>query len=208
MMPRLLRSRALALCGVALLLLSGCLGSPPTQFYLVPPLANPDTAPPASAGRRDLTLGVGPVTVPPYLDRPQIVTRTSRAKLALADLDQWAGPLPDTIARALAENLSLLIPTERVVLHPWPRTTDPDYQVTVEVLQFDRGPGNQVVLVARWSLLDHDGKELVMRTARLSQVAGGADYEAMATAMGRTLEVLAQDMATTLQSMAQPGSSR
>jgi uncharacterized protein len=208
MMPRLLRSRALALCGVALLLLSGCLGSPPTQFYLVPPLANPDTAPPASAGRRDLTLGVGPVTVPPYLDRPQIVTRTSRAKLALADLDQWAGPLPDTIARALAEDLALLIPTERVMLHPWPRTIDPDYQVTVEVLQFDRGPGNQVVLVARWSLLDRDGKELVLRTARLSQAAGGADYEAMVTAMGRTLEVLAQDMATTLRSLAQPAPAR
>ena len=174
----------------------------------MPPLTGPDTAPPASAGRRDLTLGVGPVTVPPYLDRPQLVTRTSRAKLVLADLDQWAGPLSDTIARALAENLSLLIPTERVVLHPWSRTIDPDYQVTVEVLQFDRGPGNQVVLVARWSLLDRDGKELVLRTARLSQAAGGADYEAMVTAMGRTLEVLAQDMATTLRSLAQPAPRR
>ena len=208
-MPRLLRTRVLAPCGVALLVLSGCLGStPPTQFYLVPSLTGPDTAPPASAGQRDLTLGVGPVTVPPYLDRPQLVTRTSRAKLVLADFDQWAGPLPDTIARALAENLSLLIPTERVVLHPWPRTIDPDYQVTVEVLQFDRGPGNQVVLVARWSLLDRDGKELVLRTARLSQAAGGADYEATVTAMGRTLEVLAQDMATTLRSLAQPAPTR
>jgi len=205
-MHRLLRSYVLASCGVALLVLSGCLGSPPTQFYLVPSLTSPDTTSPA--GQRDLTLGVGPVTVPPYLDRPQIVTRASRAKLVLADLDQWAAPLHDTIARALAENLSLLIPTERVLLHPWPRTIDPDYQVTVEVLQFDRGPGNQVVLVARWSLLDHDGKERVLRTARLSQAAGGADYEAMVTAMGRTLEVLAQDMATTLRSLAQPAPTR
>src|SRR5262247_418372 len=110
-MHRLLRPRVLIPCGVALLMLSGCLGStPPTQFYLVPSLTSPDAAP-ASAGRHDLTLGVGPVTVPPYLDRPHLVTRTSRAKLALADFDQWAGPLPDTIARVLAGNLSLLIPT-------------------------------------------------------------------------------------------------
>src|SRR4029453_549757 len=95
-------TRVLVLCGVALLVLSGCLGStPPTQFYLLPPRPSGDTAPPASAGPRDLTLAVGPVTVPPYLDRPQIVTRTSRAKLALADFDQWAGPLADTIARVL-----------------------------------------------------------------------------------------------------------
>jgi uncharacterized lipoprotein YmbA len=148
------------------------------------------------------------VTVPPYLDRPHIVTRTSRAKLVLADLDQWAAPLPDIISRVLAENLSLLIPTERVVLHPWPRMTDPDYQVAVEVLQFDRGPGGQVVLAARWSLLDHDTKELALRTARLRQAAGGADYEATVTAMGRTLEALAQDIATTLRSMARPAPTR
>jgi uncharacterized protein len=208
MMHRLLRSCVLAPCGVALFVLSGCFGSPPTQLYLVPPLASGDTAPPASAGQRDLTLGVGPVTVPPYLDRPQLVTRTSRAKLVLADLDQWAGPLADTIARVLAEDLSLLIPTERVVLYPWSRTLDPDYQVTVDVLQFDRGPGGEVVLAARWSILDRDGKERVLRTARLSQAAGGTDYEATVTTMGRTLEALAQDMATTLRSMGQPAPTR
>jgi len=203
-MHRLLRSCVLAPCGVALLVLSGCLGSPPTHLYLVPPLISPDPAPPAAAGQRDLTLGVGPVTVPPYLDRPQLVTRTSRAKLVLADLDQWAAPLQDTIARVLAENLSLLIPTERVVLAPWSRTLDPEYQVTVDVLQFDRGPGGEVVLAARWSLLDRDGKELALRTSRLRQAAGGADYEAMVTAMGRTLEALAQEMVTTLRSLAPP----
>jgi uncharacterized lipoprotein YmbA len=209
MMHRLLRTRVLVPCGVALLVLSGCFGStPPTQFYLVPSLTGSDTAPPASAGQRDLTLGVGPVTVPPYLDRPQIVTRTSRAKLALADFDQWAGPLAETIARVLAEDLSLLIPTDRVVFYPWPRNIDPDYQVTVEVLQFDRGPEGEVVLAARWSLLDRDGKELVLRTSRLRQAAGGADYEATVTAMGRTLDALARDMAATLQSMAPPARTR
>jgi uncharacterized protein len=207
-MPRLLRACVLAPCGAALLVLSGCLGSPPTQWYLVPPLSGPDTAPSVSAGPRDLTLGVGPVTVPPYLDRPQLVTRTSRATLVLAELDQWAAPLPDTIARVLAENLSLLIPTERVVLHPWSRTLDPDYQVTVEVLQFDRGPGGEVVLAARWSLLERDGQVRVLRTSRLSQAAGGADYEAAVTAMGRTLETLARDMAATLRNMAPPAPTR
>src|SRR4029453_16827174 len=202
-------TRVLVLCGVALLVLSGCLGrTPPTHFYLVPSLTGGDTAPPVSADQRDLTLAVGPVTVPPYLDRSQIVTRTSRAKLTLADFDQWAAPLGDTTARVLSEDLALLIPTERVVLYPWPRNIDPDYQIMVEVLQFERGPGSQVVLVARWSLLDRDGKELALRTSRINLTAGGTDYEATATAMGRALEVLAQDMATTLRSMGQPAPMR
>ena len=208
-MHRLLRTRVLTPCGVALFVLSGCLGStPPTQFYIVPPMTGGDTAPAVSSGQRDLTVAMGPVTVPPYLDRPQLVIRTSRVKLALADFDQWAGPLSDTIARVLSEDLGPMIPTERMMLFPWPRYIDPDYQITVEVLQFDRGPGNLVVLVARWSLLDRDGKELIMRKTRFSQAAGGADYEAMVTAMGQTLETLAQDMATTLRSVVQTTPAR
>ena len=208
-MPQWLCPRVLVPCGVALLVLSGCLGTtPPTHFYLLPSRTSGDTASPAAAGPRDLTLAVGPVTVPPYLDRPQIVTRTGRATLTLADFEQWAGPLADTIARVLSEDLALLIPTERVVLYPWPRTMDPDYQISVEVLQFERGPGSQVVLVARWSLLDRDGKELALRTSRLTLTASGTDDEATVTAMGRALEILAQDMATTLQSMAPPAPTR
>jgi uncharacterized lipoprotein YmbA len=207
-MHRLLPAWILALLGVALLGLSGCFGStPPTQFYVLPSQPSGDPAA-SAAGQRALTVGVGPVTVPPYLDRPQIVTRSSRVKLVLADFEQWAGPLPDTIARVLAENLALLIPTERVVLSPWPRTIDPDYQVTVEVLQFDRGPRNEVVLAARWSLLDTNGKERVMRTSRVSLAAGGPDYEATVTAMGRTLEVLAQDIATALLTTTQQAPTR
>ena len=208
-MHRLLFSCVLAICGIALFVLSGCFGStPPTQFYLLPSPTGVDPAPPSSAGQRDLTIGVGPVTLPPYLDRPQIVTRASRAKLTLADFDHWAAPLQDTIARGLAEHLSLLIPTDRVVHHPWPRTIDPDYQVTVEVLQFDRGMGSEVVLAVRWSLLDRDGKELVLRKARFSMAAGAQDYEATVTAMGRTLEALGRDMATTLLTTAQQAPTR
>ena len=127
------------------------------------------------------------------------MTRTSRAKLTLADFDQWAAPLQDTIPRVLAENLALLIPTERVVLHPWSRTIAPNYPGHGGGAPVRAGPRGQVVLAARWSLLDHDGKERVLRTTRLSQAAGGTDYEATVTAMGRTIEALAQDIATTLE---------
>ena len=207
-MPRWLCVRVLVLLGGALLGLSGCLGrTPPTQFYVLP---SPPGGPPAPAGAspRALTVGVGPVTVPPYLDRPQIVTRTSPVKLTLADFDHWAGPLADTIARGLVEHLGLLIPTERVVLYPWPRTIEPEVQVLVEVLQFDRGPEGEVVLVARWSLLDMRGQELGMRTARVRQAAGAAGYEATVTAMGRALETLAQDLATTLRTTVPPAPTR
>src|SRR5215475_5950329 len=107
-MRRGLPAGALALLNVCLLGLSGCTSSPPTRFYVVPSLAGAETAPPAAP--RDLTLGVGPVTLPPYLDRLQIVTRASRARLVLGEFDQWAASLQDSVPRVLAEDLSLLIP--------------------------------------------------------------------------------------------------
>jgi len=206
MMHRLLPAWVLAILGVVLLGLHGCASSPPTRLYVLPSLTGAETAPPAA--QRDLTIGVGPVTLHPYLDRPQIVTRASRARLILGEFDQWGAPLRDSVTRALAENLSLLVPTDRVVLHPWARTTVPDYQVTVEVLQFDAGPGGEVILAARWQILNADEKALVIRKSRLTAAAGGHEYEATVTAMGRTLDALSRDMAAALLTIAQQAPRR
>jgi len=206
MMHRLLPGWVLAMLGVLLLGLHGCASSPPTRFYVLPSLTGADPAPPAA--QRDLTIGVGPVTLHPYLDRPQIVTRASRARLILGEFDQWGAPLRDSVTRSLAENLSLLVPTDRVVLHPWSRTTVPDYQVTVDVLQFDAGPGGEVILAARWQILNADEKELVMRKSRVTAAAGGHEYEATVTAMGRTLDALSRDIAAALLTIAQQAPRR
>ena len=200
-MHRLRPAWVLAMLSVVLLGLYGCASSPPTRFYVLPSLTGAETAPPAA--QRDLIIGVGPVTLHPYLDRPQIVTRASQARLILGEFDQWGAPLRDSVTRSLAENLALLVSTDRVVLYPWSRTTVPDYQVTVEVLQFDAGPGGEVILAARWQILNTDEKVLVMRTSRLTAAAGGHEYEATVMAMGRTLDALSRDIATALLTIAQ-----
>ena len=205
-MRRFLPAGVLVVLGLSLLGLSGCSSSPPTRFYVVPPLSGADAAP--AAAQRDITIGVGPVTLPPYLDRSQIVTRASRARLLLGEFDQWAASLQDAVPRVLAENLSLLIPTDRVVLHPWARTTEPDYQVTVDVTQFDRGAGSEVVLAVRWSIVGANGKTLVMRKSRFTAAAGGQEYEATVTAMGQTLDALSRDIAAALLTVPQPAPTR
>lgn len=194
--------------GLILLVLAGCANTPPTQFYILPPLAGTDTPPLSAADNRDLTIGVGPVTLPPYLDRPQIVTNASRVKLTLAEFDQWAAPLHDIFSRALVENLALLIPTERVVLHPWSRLTEVNYQVVVDVTRFEGPATGAAVLTARWSILDANGKELAMHKASFNTAAGKQDYEAMVTAMSHSLEGLSRAIASTLLTVAQQAPRR
>jgi uncharacterized lipoprotein YmbA len=207
-MYRLLIYSVLATLGVSLLVMSGCTTTPPTRFYVLPALSGTDTTPGVSTAKREITIGVGPVTLPAYLDRPQIVTRASRAKLNLADFDQWAAPLQDSFARVLAENFSMLIPTDRVTLFPWSRSMVIDYQVTVDVIRFDGGMGNEVVLAARWGIADADGKEIIMRQSRFQSPAAPQDHEATAMAMGRTLEALSREITATLLILAQQGSTR
>ena len=205
-MRRFLPAGVLVVLGLSLLGLSGCSSSPPTRFYVVPSLSAADAAP--AAAQRDVTIGVGPVTLPSYLDRSQIVTRASRARLLLGEFDQWAASLQDAVPRVLAENLSLLIPTDRVVLHPWARTTEPDYQVTVDVTQFDRGAGSEVVLAVRWSIVGANGQTLVMRKSRFTAAAGGQEYEATVTAMGQTLDAFSRDIAAALLTVPPPAPTR
>ena len=186
---------------VASLLGLGACASTPSHFYVLNTLSASETMP-ATAAAQSPVIGVGPITLPKYLDRPQIVTRVGRHQLALGEFDRWAEPLQDNVLRVLAENLALLIPTEQILLHPWPRSATLDYQVSTEVLHFDGWLGGESTLLARWSILDGAERELFTRLVDLHAPTGGQDYEAMVVAMNQLLEALSRDIATAIQRLA------
>ena len=67
-----------------------------------------------------LAIAVGPIHLPEYLDQDQIVNRISQNRFALSENDRWAEPLAHNVANVLAENLSMLLQTDAVTVHPWP----------------------------------------------------------------------------------------
>lgn len=173
----------------ACLLLAGCAAATPTRFYtLSGVLAAPGEAAPGTA--QDLTIGVGSVTLPEYLNRPQVVTRDGGNRVTLADFDSWIEPLQGLFARTLVENLSLLLGTDDVLLLPQRRPVRPDYQVEVDVTRFDVDSSGHAVLDARWWVLGERGDE-VLRNGRSTIVepttAGdqAAGAEALSRAIGR-----------------------
>jgi uncharacterized protein len=186
---------------VASLLGLGACASTPSRFYVLTTLPASETMP-ATVAAQSPVIGVGPITLPKYLDRPQIVTRASRNQLALGEFDRWAEPLQDNVSRVLAENLGRLIPTDHILLHPWPRSVTLDYQVTVEVLQFDGWLGGESTLLARWSILDGAERELLNKMVHLHAPTGGQGYEAMVVAMNQMLEALSRDIAPAIQRLA------
>jgi uncharacterized lipoprotein YmbA len=203
--PLLRRLASVAL--VALCLGLGACASTPSRFYILNTLPASETVP-AAAAEQGPAVGVGPITFPKYLDRPQIVTRAGRNQLTLAEFDRWAEPLQDNVSRVLAEDLARLIPTDHILLNPWPQSTTLDYQVQVEVLQFDGWLGGDSAFVARWSLLDQGEHELMNRKFYLDAPTGGRDYDAMVVAMNQMLEALSRDIAAAIQRLASRGVAR
>jgi uncharacterized lipoprotein YmbA len=193
-------------------LAASCLGlgacaSPPSRFYILNVLPPSETRP-AAAAERGPVIAVGPISLPKYLDRPEIVTRAGRNQVILGQFDRWAEPLQDNVSRVLAENLALLIPTDQVLLNPWPGSAPLDYQVRVEVLHFDGWRGGEGSLIARWSILDRVEHELVNRKSHLNAPVGGQDYESMVVAMNQMLEALSRDIAIAIQRLASQAMAR
>jgi len=180
-----------------LVLLSGCLGrSQPTKFYLLQSIPRPQTGEMVTA-KEGLRIGIGPIQIPEYLDRPQIVTRIGENEHQLDEFNQWAENLTFSIARVLGENLSILLSTDNIFLFPWRGSTQLDYQVKVGVIRFSGTPGGNAVLDVLWTIYrGNDAKELLdMKKSSFSRSTGGEGYEALVSAQNKMLEDFSREIA-------------
>jgi uncharacterized lipoprotein YmbA len=51
----------------------------------------------------NISVSVGPVSIPAVVDRPQIVVATGPNQVRLEEFNRWAAPLQNSIARVVAE---------------------------------------------------------------------------------------------------------
>jgi len=198
------RHLAVSLLTPVTLALAGCSGvSDPTKYYVLSPVPSaPHDAAPAAVSSAGV--GVGPVSVPGYLARLQIVTRGASDEVEIAMYHRWAEPLESGIAQVLAANLATQIGSERVAVFPWRGVAARalDYQVAIMVLRFDGSPGRQATLDARWRIIGRDGRELALKRSTLSEPITGEGYQPLVVGMNRLLATLAQEIATEIRSRA------
>lgn len=206
----LLRLVVVTLCASLTAMGGGCVNlgkgtQETTKFYVLHSMSGLKAETQTTLDRDDLTIGVGPVKFPPYLDRPQIVTRTSPNELDFATFAWWAEPLDENFSSVLAENLSVLLSMDAIEVYPWTLSVPVDYQVTMNVTRFDGTPGGDVSLKARWAILGDDGNEVLLsRTSSFIEHAGKPpDYEAIVSAQSRVVEALSHDIAMAIKAIEQ-----
>jgi uncharacterized protein len=172
-----------------------------SRYFVLQPIAGPgSTTPnPDTSVNHTLTIGLGPITIPRYLDRPEVVTRLSDTEFSVSDTDRWGEPLDVSVPRVLAQDLSTDLPGLQIVPFPWSRKTQIDYRVSVDFRRLERTADGRAEVQAVWTLYrgrDNNFNERIVTTASAS---AGDDPRTASAALSQGIAQVSRDIAQALQ---------
>jgi uncharacterized lipoprotein YmbA len=183
------------LAGAALLLLAACGTTAPTRFYLLSPVAEAGHG--ASAIHKNgVSIALAPVDLPEHLNRPQIVTRQNGHQVKVDEFNRWAEPLEMHVSAIIAENLSMLLGTEGIVITNRNKQADVDYHLSVQCIRFDGWPGKEATLDCRWYLgTGDDFAGTYPERFSATQPLEGSEYTDLVATLSRMLADLSREIA-------------
>lgn len=175
--------------------LTGCIGSTSqkSSYYVF-------TASEKIASMQDpvsgVIIGVGPVKIPEYLDRPEIVTRQDGNHLVVHDFHRWGDSLESQTIHVLAENLSARLNTDNVVIYPWEKPLVPEYQLYIDFRRFDGNLGGPVILQAVWWIVETaEDKQLMTQRSSITVPINNDTFETYISTQNAALEKLSLEIA-------------
>jgi uncharacterized lipoprotein YmbA len=169
------------------LLFTGCAGS--RSFYVL----TADGPAPSGGGRG---IGVGPIMLAEYIDRPNLVLQDAPNRLAVAEDHRWAGDLAASIGRVTATNLGRRLQTGNVRTYPWPRDEEITQQVILDIRQLHGCEDGSAVIEAGWRVYALPERRLkASRTFVGREQLASDGYQALVAAQSKLLARLADDIA-------------
>jgi uncharacterized lipoprotein YmbA len=205
MIRRILAGAVAVTLGIAMLFQVGCAGrSKSARFYVLSPEAGPEFDMKNKAGGgSDFSIGIPPVSLPKYLRKAQIVTRTGGNELHLAEYDRWAGKIEEDIGRVIAENLSHMLATDRVFPYPAMEGIALDYTIKIDISRFDGRLGGDIELILRWALFDAAGNTAYgVKATHIIEPTRGGGYDDMVAAQSRALAAFSSELADAIKELA------
>ncbi len=191
-------------CVISAFLLSGCLAvqsSPTPRFYMLHSISK-DTAVQKFDIPKETIIEIGPVNIPQYLDRPQIVTQDKNKMLFFAQFDRWGEFLDSSLTRVISENLTLMLPEVSLQMFPCNLTIPLKYQVIIDIVQLDSSLDSGVYLVAQWSIIARQNNQMLFtKRSEVSQVINKHSYSGLAEAISAASLSLSTEIAQALSSL-------
>ncbi len=140
--------------------LAGCFGtSSPVRYVILTPtsqvLPSGIQYEAAEQVQRKI-IGVGPIELPKYLDRDNVVYHTGPTQVAISEFDSWAEPLIDGTQRVLIQNIGNSMDRANFLVVPRQSSQSQDFYVPLFVERFDCDTQRDCFLRLRWSFIRND----------------------------------------------------
>jgi len=179
----------------ALVVLGAGCASTPSKFYTLSPTAEPGEA------KESFSVAVGPVYIPPLVDRPQMVVNVGPNQVGIDEVNRWASPLQSEIARVVAQNLARRLGTQMVSVYPQSTAAGASYRVMIDVLRFESAPGKSVNLDCIWNV--RGAKEKGFRSGRttVTEAVSDGSPAGLVAAHSRALGRLSADVAEAIRGL-------
>lgn len=177
------------------LLLAGCSLSLPfsgpqrlVQYYVL------DAPAPAGKELSSPRYGIMPVSMPGYLNRPQLVVRESNdVNIRILDFDRWGEELGIGVARVLCDSLS----SEGISAVPLRTGTQVDARLMLDIRRLDGPLDGDITLDAVWTI--QKGRTVEHTGHIIKSTKCGDDLVSMVEAQSMLIQLLAKDIARTLR---------
>ena len=171
---------------VALTFLTGACGSSrPSTFYVLDSNDMPEQSV-TSADADKILIGIEPVFLPTYLDKPQIIIRQpDSVTLTASEFNRWAELLSDVFPRVLADAVSKEMGYPAAKQANLNRDLFP-YRLYVEILRFDAAFGKEAVLDTWWTIMTNSGNVLHRTRTTLIEPTG-ENYDSVVLSEQRLL---------------------
>ena len=184
--------------------LSGCISvsnSPTSRFYALRTLDKSQISQTLDFPS-DRIIGVGPVKIPEFLNRPQIVTEDKNNMFTFAEFDRWGESLDSAINRLLNENLTFILPTASIEIYPWNLFIPVRYKVYIDVVQLKSRLDQDLYFVAQWSVIDLKAKKMALtKRSEFRQPIKPHNYSGLAEALSSVCASLSNEIAQELVSL-------
>lgn len=147
-------------------------------------------------------IGIGPVKIPEYLNRPQIVTRDSNNMLIFAQFDRWGESLDVGIGRLIRENLIIMLPGATLETFPWGLDVPVKYQVFIDIVQLEGELAEDLILSVQWSVFDIDKKKMaIIKRTEFRQAISPHNYSGLVKTLSAACASLSSEIAGELESL-------
>jgi uncharacterized lipoprotein YmbA len=146
--------RAVGLVGL-LVVGSACLGrSPEVRHFML----GVDDVAPAEVGAPTVSVLVGPVRLPAYLDRPELARLAADGEVELASSARWLGSFEQNFLRAVTLGVAKRLGSDQVVSHPSKAPFPIEYGVRLHVDDLIVEADGTMRVRIRWALIGPAGR--------------------------------------------------